>query len=660
MHCQLYKVNNQPITPPILRIKTHYLFDLLAIDLLQFPRSFAGNGVALVTVDHYSKGLSVVPLRDKKSHTVVTALRNRILPCLPRIPTRILSDNGPEMISENLEEVLREYNISHIYSTPYTPASNGLVERVNRTIINFLKGLVDKDTQWDQQLHKAVITYNNTIHSQILMSPSQCILTQTHDTKNTFPVSTEVVQTWRDGHPNFSSFQVDQKVIRKIHKTDSRLKFKLGQMFEGPYLIKKVQSNGVSYEIMKVGDPSEKIFKAHHKQLRSYKELPSNIGRYILPDVITQQCSQSDNSDDAIECPSRQACCFLDSSSSGVSSSDEEFTPNESRSRRETDVNYRYSLLPIESNIKRIKKIDFSNTKLISKQDVCQKDDTVVFLRDRENVDTSIHANRWESTPVRTSSHLDSMSPQNFQLYLDQNEADLKLFSFLEQSFGLHADLLDQAQLLLSSSSESLNDVKEVNTHEGQGNDHILNSFDSVTVRSIGHEPVLSVADVGSRQDQIETHGGLPSTPLVSQNSSSSSYLPSTSTAIHDQSSSGGKSANVSGFSVNDPGKLRSVGLLKDIKSIIEQCKQTVRERRSISNDFRRDIWEFRQSRSSIHFSGTSLELSEASDIITELPDGFRSTPRRALRSRGSVSPQPNVLPFALEHGGKLKARFDT
>ena len=41
-HCQLFKTNNQPIAPPILKIVTRYPFDLLAIDLLLFPRSKVG------------------------------------------------------------------------------------------------------------------------------------------------------------------------------------------------------------------------------------------------------------------------------------------------------------------------------------------------------------------------------------------------------------------------------------------------------------------------------------------------------------------------------------------------------------------------------------------------------------------------------------------
>lgn len=117
----------------------------MAVDLIMFPKSTMGNVAALVTVDHYSKWLAVVPIKDKRSITVSNALRFKILPCLPRIPDRILSDNGGEFVAPQFEELLQEHNIKHIYSTPYCPSSNGACERVNKTLTEFLKGLTAQE-----------------------------------------------------------------------------------------------------------------------------------------------------------------------------------------------------------------------------------------------------------------------------------------------------------------------------------------------------------------------------------------------------------------------------------------------------------------------------------------------------------------------------------
>lgn len=294
-HCQLFKVNNQPIAPPTIKIATSHPFDLLAVDLLQFNKSSKGNIAALVTIDHFSKWLSIVPLHDKRSITVANALKYRILPYLPRIPDRILSDNGPEFIGSDFVDVLKDYNIKHIHSTPYSPASNGAVERVNKTITEMLKGLVSNQNQWDTFMPKAVITYNNTIHSQIGISPSQCILMKAHNTKNVIPLDADSIKNWREGHPNFSSFRINQKVIKKINKTGHQLKYKLGQKFEGPYIVKKIQSNKVSYAITKENAPHKKLIKAHHKQLRAWNDVPQYLIKYLTSADIETSSSSSES-----------------------------------------------------------------------------------------------------------------------------------------------------------------------------------------------------------------------------------------------------------------------------------------------------------------------------------------------------------------------------
>ncbi|KAF9754371.1 Gag-Pol polyprotein, partial [Nosema granulosis] len=94
--------------------------------------------------------------------SVSHALTDQVLPSLVKIPCRILTDNGPEFISETFNSVLKSYNITHIHSTKYRAAGNGAVERSNRTITELIKGLVnEKPHTWDVELPRAVIIYNN-------------------------------------------------------------------------------------------------------------------------------------------------------------------------------------------------------------------------------------------------------------------------------------------------------------------------------------------------------------------------------------------------------------------------------------------------------------------------------------------------------------------
>ena len=190
-----------------------------------------------------------------------------------------MTDNEPEFRASEFENVLHEFNIEHVFSTPYMPSSNGCVERVNSTVIELPKGMSSNTNEWDKGVSALVMNYNSTVHSQLKMSPSQCILSRPHDINQPIPNDNRIVETWKEGHPNFCPFKVSQKVTKKIVKVGNKLEYKLGQKFEGPYSVTKVCSNGLTYEITKPDAVTNKCIKAHYKQLRLWRELPHTISR---------------------------------------------------------------------------------------------------------------------------------------------------------------------------------------------------------------------------------------------------------------------------------------------------------------------------------------------------------------------------------------------
>ena len=148
-----------------------------------------------MVVDHYSKFVSAVPIRNKQSATVIKALARNVFPFLPCMPTNVLSDNGPEFISDEFSEFLAESGINHKRTMPYCPTSNGAVERVNKTVQNLIKTLLsEKDGSWDEHLSRAVIAYNNTPHTAISMSPSKYLITKNHHHFSDPPLQSQLKQ----------------------------------------------------------------------------------------------------------------------------------------------------------------------------------------------------------------------------------------------------------------------------------------------------------------------------------------------------------------------------------------------------------------------------------------------------------------------------------
>ena len=79
--CQMGKAASILVLPPTIKVRTAFPFDMVAADLLSLPNSQGYVG-CLVVVDHFSKWLVVVPVKNKQCNTVVTALRDRVFPGL--------------------------------------------------------------------------------------------------------------------------------------------------------------------------------------------------------------------------------------------------------------------------------------------------------------------------------------------------------------------------------------------------------------------------------------------------------------------------------------------------------------------------------------------------------------------------------------------------
>jgi len=277
--CQRMKIIGSPVVPPTWKIRTSYPFEMVAIDLVSLPPTKRKHVAILVLVDHYSKFVGVVPLRDKKSCTVVKAMNDSLIPFLPRIPTKLLSDNGPEFRSELFHDCMDRWNIKHIRTTPYKPSSGGIVERANKTILGFLNGLRSNGEDWDNNLAKAVTVYNHTHHQSINCSPSLYLLSYQHGEKETILIPTEIQQKWRIGHDKFQPHKVGTLVMkRKI--TKGRLNAdKMDEKYDGPYRIMRINSNRVTYELQEARgtDDSSESIRAHHAQLKVWHDAPGYL-----------------------------------------------------------------------------------------------------------------------------------------------------------------------------------------------------------------------------------------------------------------------------------------------------------------------------------------------------------------------------------------------
>ena len=273
-HCQLMKVARQCYVPPTVKIVTNAPFELLAVDLVTFPKSKDGWIGCCVAIDHNSKWLCAIPIRNKTTTTVCNILEHSIFSCLPRLPERLLSDNGKEFASKEFGEMLSRFSIKHVMTTPYKPSSNGCVERVNRTLGELLRSAESSQGDWRENLTRAIITYNNTRHRELNMSPAEYLMSKTHTVRDVVLISEADTAFWRSGHPKFVSFASGQYVLRKVPRQGHVASLKFKPKYEGPFKVAVVNDNGVTYELE---NEEGAVIKAHHTQLIPWTAPPDYL-----------------------------------------------------------------------------------------------------------------------------------------------------------------------------------------------------------------------------------------------------------------------------------------------------------------------------------------------------------------------------------------------
>ncbi|RMC20305.1 hypothetical protein DUI87_01152 [Hirundo rustica rustica] len=83
-------------------------------------------------------------------------------PMLTCVPQEIKTDNGPSYTSQELAAVLNDWGVRHTFGIPYSPTSQGMIERTHQTLKRILdqqKGGEDQAAP-QKRLNKALYVYN--------------------------------------------------------------------------------------------------------------------------------------------------------------------------------------------------------------------------------------------------------------------------------------------------------------------------------------------------------------------------------------------------------------------------------------------------------------------------------------------------------------------
>lgn len=147
-------------------------YQCLSVDLVgPLPASRQQNTYLLVVVCCFSKYVLLFPLRRATGKVIAQRLEDHVF-LVHGIPQTVISDNGSQFVSHEVQALYAKYNIPQVHLGPvYCPQVN-TVERYNRTVITAVSSFVDNDHRtWDVNIHKIQFAMNTSVNESTSYTP---------------------------------------------------------------------------------------------------------------------------------------------------------------------------------------------------------------------------------------------------------------------------------------------------------------------------------------------------------------------------------------------------------------------------------------------------------------------------------------------------------
>uniref|UniRef100_A0A1A8ASJ6 Gypsy retrotransposon integrase-like protein 1 n=1 Tax=Nothobranchius furzeri TaxID=105023 RepID=A0A1A8ASJ6_NOTFU len=149
------------IRAPLTNIVTQP-FELVPVDFLHLDKCKGGYEYVLVIVDHFMRFAQSYATTNKSGKTAADKNFNDYALKFG-FPQRIHCDQGGEFENQLFAQLQKYCGVTGSRTSPHHPQGNGQGERFNRTLIQMLKTLTEKQKgNWKDSLNKLVYAYNAT------------------------------------------------------------------------------------------------------------------------------------------------------------------------------------------------------------------------------------------------------------------------------------------------------------------------------------------------------------------------------------------------------------------------------------------------------------------------------------------------------------------
>ena len=151
-----------PANEPMISSKLpKHPWEKIATDLFELNKQ-----TYILFVDYYSRYPEVIKLNSTTSTSVINSMKSVF--SRHGIPRTVISDNGPQYDSVEMKQFASTYGFNHVTSSPYYPQSNGLAERMVKTI----KSLIAETSD----ISLALLSYRPTPLPWCRLSPAELLM----------------------------------------------------------------------------------------------------------------------------------------------------------------------------------------------------------------------------------------------------------------------------------------------------------------------------------------------------------------------------------------------------------------------------------------------------------------------------------------------------
>lgn len=172
--CSLFKTPTHKYKK-LTSVEVGYPMEKWAADIAVLPESTSGKRYLLVLMDYFTKWTVTAALTSFDTKSVADVLIYSVILIFGK-PATWITDNGKNFISEAMKTVCERLGINKVETSVEHPQSDGLIERMNRTIKTALSLYCENQpAAWDNYLPFITFSINTSVQKSTGFTPFQAM-----------------------------------------------------------------------------------------------------------------------------------------------------------------------------------------------------------------------------------------------------------------------------------------------------------------------------------------------------------------------------------------------------------------------------------------------------------------------------------------------------